>query len=180
MLSAARLPSGKRLCLWGETKVSRLCKIILLSALAMPASAALAQSDSETRSLKSCRGINDDAQRLACYDRFTDSIGRDITTKPARPYDPIKDFGGGPEVQKADDAARVSSITAKVTEARHTGKTGGWIFAVDTGAVWQQLDSANPRRDPEVGKQVEIKRNSLGGYTATVEGGRAFRVKRIR
>lgn len=139
-----------------------------------------AQSEQEGRSLKACRGINDAVQRLACYDRFTDSIGRDIALKPARPYDPIKDFGGGPQVQAADDAARVSSITAKITEARNLGRGNGWVFAIDTGAVWQQIDTASPRRDPEVGKQVEIKRNALGGYTAIVEGGRAFRVKRAR
>ncbi len=141
---------------------------------------AQAQSDEETRSLKACRGINDAAERLACYDRFTDRIGRDIVTGPVRPYDPIKDFGGGPQVRGADDAARVSSITAKITEARYGGVQSGWVFAIDTGAVWQQLDTADPRRDPEAGKTVELNRNAVGGYTAKVEGGRVFRVKRVR
>lgn len=159
--------------------LGRYTHFLAAALMALP-STAYAQNDDEGRSLKACRGVSDPMQRLACYDRFTDSIGRDIALKPVRPYDPIKDFGGGPQVREADDAARVSSITAKVTEAKHTGITGGWVFAVDTGAVWQQLDSTNPRRDPEVGKQIEIKRNSLGGYTAIVEGGRAFRVKRVR
>ena len=152
---------------------------IAVALMTIPANVS-AQNENEGRSLKACRGITDATERLACYDRFTDSIGRDIALKPARPYDPIKDFGGGPQVREADDAARVSSITAKITDAKYTGKTGGWVFAVETGAVWQQLDTADPRRDPAIGKQVEIKRNNLGGYTAIVEDGRAFRVKRVR
>ncbi len=154
--------------------------LLALTATLFAASGAYAQNDQETRSLKTCRGIGDAAARLACYDRFTDSIGRDITSKPARPYDPIKDFGGGAQVREADDAARVSSITAKIAEARYGGVQRGWTFAIDTGAVWQQLDTADPRRDPKVGATVELHRNAVGGYTAKIEDGRVIRVKRVR
>lgn len=143
-------------------------------------SSAGAQTQNDGKSLKACRGINDSAQRLACYDRFTDSIGRDVVLNaPARPYDPIKDFGGGPDVRRADDAAKVSSITAKITEARYQ-RLGGWTFAIDTGAVWQQLDTVDPRKDPKPGAVVELKSNAVGGFFAKVDEGRAFRVKRVR
>lgn len=156
----------------------KLFSVALLVTLPTPL---FAQENEEGRSLKQCRGINDAMERLACYDRFTDSIGRDIALKSARPYDPIKDFGASSEMLDQADVEKLGPefIESKVVSASETGY-GKWTLTLETGAVWTQVDTVNLVSTPKANAMAKIKRVGLGGYVATVGKGKAFKVKRVR
>lgn len=153
---------------------------MVMAFIAIPASTS-AQSEEEGRSLQACRGINDAMERLGCYDRFTDSIGRDIGLKSTRPYDPIKDFGAPHDIlNKGDIESRGPLfIESKIISARESGY-GKWTMVLETGAVWTQTDTVNLVSTPKEGAIAKISQAGLGSYIAKVGNGKAFKVKRVR
>ena len=162
--------------------MSKSLKIMLLAALVTAPAGLQAQDKKDIRSLKSCRGIADNAARLACYDQFTDGIGRDVVTENAnRPYDPVKDFGASRAMMKQEDIGEQEPefIEAKIVSAELTGYSK-WTLTLDSGAVWTQIDSVDLPVSPKAGATVKIKQAALGSYMANVGKGRGFKVKRVR
>lgn len=129
--------------------------------------------------LQACRSITGVEDRLRCYDRLAEDVEK-RDGRVAVNRDPVHDFGASAaqlpdEVREAD----VSTITAKITQARQQ-QHQGWTFVLDTGAVWTQTDARRLTRDPVIGATVMLSKAPLGGYTAKINNGLAFRVKRIR
>lgn len=118
-----------------------------------------------------------DEYRAAGLDRLTDEeraalnrwlIGYTIGEAPV-----IRD--SNPEVKKAD---REQLIRARIA-GNFNGWSGGTIFRLDNGQVWQQRqDSRFPYNGDE--REVIIDRNFLGFFRMThVDSGRAVAVTRI-
>ena len=155
--------------------VIKASSLVVLLVAGLPV-AASAKAD---RDILACRAIADRDARLACYDRLADDAEKEFGgARPQR--DPQRDFGASPSMLPEDvRAAEITSITAKITQVQYE-RLGGWTFAIDTNAVWTQTEKTNLRRDPKVGDTVELSKGLLGSYNATVNGGRPFRVKRVR
>ena len=135
-----------------------------------------------------CRSIPSDAERLACYETQTAKIDdaeakrdlviidRDQATKarkdgfglPARPLI----VGTPPALGEG-----VSDVTAKIRTAKLLGSKR-WLFVLDDGARWYQAE-LKTLRDPKPGQSVRIRKASLGGFLANIDGQPATRVRRI-
>lgn len=136
-------------------------------------------SDTLVESLQSCRNVSDIAKRAACYDKLVDAATAQANAN-AVPRDPVRDFGSRDvPVPKAVRAEEPDAITTTVKTVS-TNSKGGWVIVTETDAIWSQSDSEMPPRSPRVGQTIELKRAAMGSYMAKVDGGRAFRVKRVR
>jgi hypothetical protein len=159
-----------------------------------PVTAALAQDGAAVRQfdeLQRCKVIAEDRDRLACYDRATgtilasraagDLMVLDRKTVIARKQSrfglatPTSEmFGGG----KDDDATAVRQLDTKVTAAKASNVYGRWNLELANGSVWQTVEALTFPPDP--GDKIVLKEASLGGYRASIAGGRSILVKRVR
>ncbi len=138
-----------------------------------------------------CKAIAQNDERLACYDRASAAIVASrasgdlmvlyrkavIARKQSRfglavPTDEM--FGGG----KADDNTAVRQLESTIKSAKATNVYGRWNLELANGSVWQTIDSMTFSPDP--GDKIVLKEASLGGYRASIEGGRSVLVTRIR
>ncbi len=138
-----------------------------------------------------CKDIAEPAARLACFDEKVSALqtaqasnqvviaDREQVREARRglfglTLPRIKLFDGD-----GDEGDEIAEIESTVKTAR-TIRSGKWVITLEDGAVWLQTDT--PRgsmRDPKPGDSITIKRAALGSYMAKVNGGRAFKVKRI-
>jgi hypothetical protein len=170
---------------------------VCLTLSAMP-TALIAQSDKSAgktrpraevlQKLIDCRAIPEDAKRLACYETQAARIdaaeaNRDVVVidreqaetarkqnfgLPAKPLLPGKPQVGGGDVE--DVVSTIRSAKQLVTKR--------WLITLDNGARWYQAE-LKTIRDPKPGQQVRIRKASLGGYLANIDGQPATRVRRI-
>jgi hypothetical protein len=138
--------------------------------------------------LIACRSITDSAQRLACYDRQSEAVGKALAAKELVVIDKaranqakrslfgfsIPDFGG--LFGGGDDD--VKEIASTVTRASQDGY-GAWIVTLADGSTWYQQDDAPLGLPPEKGNKVVVHRGSFGAFFLRVGGQPGIRVKRI-
>lgn len=146
-------------------------------------------------SLRSCRAIAQDDQRVACYDRAADALLRAERDKDIVVMDraqvqkakrslfgfslpSIKLFGNDEDRdgQSGGDGA-LKQLTATLRSS--TTLTGGLVrFMLDDGGVWETTEQVMlPLR---TGDLVTIKAGALGSYIATAPGRRSVKVRRVR
>jgi hypothetical protein len=135
-----------------------------------------------------CRAIRVDAERLACYETQTAKIDdaeakrdlviidRDQATKARK-----EDFGlpSRPLIVGTPPALGegVTDVTSKIRTAKLLN-SNRWLFVLEDGARWYQAES-KPLRDPKPGQSIRIRKGSLGGFLANIDGQPATRVRRI-
>jgi hypothetical protein len=76
-------------------------------------------------SLETCARIEDDTERLACYDEVA---------RPTAGSFGLQDIN----VPKPTSENQIENIVANVTKATHTPYTG-WIVTLDNGQTWKQI-----------------------------------------
>lgn len=140
--------------------------------------------------LAACRAIGDATARLACFDRAAERVvaartkgdllvidrARVVERKRARFGLAMTDgavFGGGPE----DDATEVKELDSTIREVR-PASYGLWTMALANGSVWQTTESL--MYAPKANEKIKLKTALLGAFKASIDGGRAVKVKRIR
>jgi len=134
-----------------------------------------------------CRAIQDNAQRLACFDRETAAVDQAITKKDIVLIDKaratqakkslfgfsIPDFGGlfgGNE----DEVKEIASTVAAFDHGLYTG----WIIRLADGSQWSQTDDAELGLPPRKGDKVVVRRGSFGAFFLRLNGQPGFKVKR--
>jgi hypothetical protein len=135
-----------------------------------------------------CRSIPDPVERLACFEIQTAKIDnaeanrdlviidRDQATKarkerfglPARPLV----VGAAPALGEG-----VTDVTSKIRTAKLLNNNR-WLFVLEDGARWYQAES-KLLRDPKPGQSIRIRKASLGGFLANIDGQTATRVRRL-
>lgn len=170
-----------------------MLKTAVFSLLLAPAAASAADA--------ACHSIQDQLQRLACYDEAAeavvncasqtdkldrlvcfDSLGKparaSITAKPAAPQaaaptTPDERFGLNNKRPEEPEAIKASVSTLK------SDPYGKFIITLDNGQVWKQIDSKRFRLKKD--KPVTIEKASLGSFMLTQEGSsKSARVKRVQ
>jgi hypothetical protein len=138
--------------------------------------------------LINCRTIPNDAERLACFETQTAKIDdaeakrdlvvidRDQATKARK-----DSFGlaAKPLVVGAAPALGegVDDVTSKIRTAKQLNSKR-WLFVLEDGARWYQAE-LKLLREPKPGQSVRIRKASLGGFLANIDGQPATRVRRL-
>lgn len=164
------------------------------AACVLAASGATAQPKPEGRAalvqtLSDCRKLTEDAARLACYDSATAALEQaeakgDIVVVDREQARTVRRQAFGfslPSLsmfERGEEKEQVDSVTGKIASARQDG-TGKWILRLEDGAVWQQIDVQELSLYPKAGQSVTVRKATLGSFMASVEGRRAFRVRRV-
>jgi hypothetical protein len=149
----------------------------------------------ESVSLSPCLAVDDDRDRLDCYDRVAGrvtspqaKVSESVATTSSlvgRPEiaDPVAEFGMTESMQRQqarspsrDDAPE--QITATVSEIGQTAE-GRFVVTLNNGQEWVQSET-EPRAIVRVGEQVTVKRASFGSYLLTTARNIPTRVRRIR
>ena len=170
---------------------------------AVPAAAQEAPREGRARApqlqaVYDCRAITDAAQRLACFDRQVAALETAETARDVAVIDREEVrrtrrglfgfslgnlgsiFGGGDDNDNDERAVadRVEQIEAVISTVGRD-RSGNMILVLDNDQRWVQTD-ASGGRSPRAGQNVVIRRASLGGFIASVEGRAGFRVRRER
>ncbi len=182
-----------------------LClSLIAALAIAAPALGAGAKPSAKQRAavlqaVVDCRSVKDPGDRLKCYDDAaarldqaeaagqvvvvdreqakqvrTEIFGLQLPSLEIFSHSP-----GGKEAAAIAKGEDVDTISSTVTSAVLQGDDK-WVIEIATGAVWRQIDTNRPARDPKPGMTVEIRRASVGSYLMKIAGQRSIRVHRDR
>jgi len=147
-----------------------LCAFTLAAAFGTAAARA---AEPSVPHLRTCMSENDDARRLACYDR---EMGRTPGGAPA-------DFGMTTELlRKKQKEAGIQpeekqTLAAKVAKVTFLAQ-GRFIVTLDNGQVWSQVETLD--FPVKAGDAVTIEPGALGGIWLEIHNGHLrTHVKRI-
>lgn len=169
-------------------------------ALILGTSAAVAQDDQpiSTQAVYDCAALSDDTERLACYDN---AVGRlkaaeesgEVTTISRSEVETVQREAFGfslpslprlamPRLGSSGDAdgATVTEITSGVKSIR-SSKVSGLTITLENGQIWRQTDNRRVNYSKRKGvDQAVVKQAAFGSFMMKLDGGVAFRVKRIQ
>jgi hypothetical protein len=173
---------------------SKLAALTLL-ALAVPATASAAEPAGGPRAAAfqgflDCKTRTEAAARLACYDAAAAALGGaeqrgDIVVVDREQARAVRRQAFGfsmPSLslfskgEKPEEADRV----AAVVDNAYRNSEGKWVFELDDGAVWTQVDSEPMARSPKKGSKVEIRQAAMGSFFLNSDGQRALRARRVK
>lgn len=163
---------------------------------AVPASAAN-QGESRTapdqplpaqvQRLMECRAIADSAQRLSCFDREAGTVAeavakRDLVVVDREGVRRTKRTLFGLSLPKLgifdSDGEEISQIESMIDGVGHNSD-GGYVFILNDGSRWTQIDDRPIALEPERGDKVVVKRAALGSFMLSVARQPGVRVRRV-
>ena len=138
--------------------------------------------------LLACRKVAVAADRLACVDRELDRLSARIDSGSVAVVDKAQvekerreQFGLAPKGSAifADDAngGVVKEVKGAIASAS-TDASGRWIFILQDGSRWHQIDDYAIGGTPRAGTPVRITRAALNSFKLSVGGQPAIRVRR--
>lgn len=174
--------------------MKRIVKAALFLAAGVVGATAWAQTPASKAlvdAVTACRAEQDDQARLRCFDAAVGPLQRAAASGSIVVVDkadvrrtrrslfgfslPKLPFFTGDDT--ADEAPE--EVEAKIASGRSLGNDK-WQFVLESGAVWQTSEPSRYFAAPKPGHVVKLKRGTLGGYFASVQGGRAVRALRVR
>lgn len=169
----------------------RLAAAVGAAALLSTAAQAQTPGAGLVERLAACRAIGADAERLACFDAAAGALEaaraegqvvildrEEVAETQRRTFgldinalNPFARDGGVEEIEQ---------VASTLRESRQVGAGRRWVFTLEDGSTWRQVDDERLRVDPRAGMAVEIRRASMGSYLMSVDGARSIRVRRDR
>ncbi len=151
-------------------------KALLLALAALAPFTTAAQTEEALR----CRGLADDRERLACFDRWAAGLAAAPTKPAATPATPAAaapapaDFGL-PSKPAAPNADRVESHIDGLFE----GWKKGQVIRLANGQSWRVHDDSSAYLNLQ-SPRVTVRRSVFGGYLMEFEGSnKVVRVRRV-
>ena len=167
-----------------------------LIAVALPAGSFAAEPKpvaKQVMALQACRGESDSVKRIACYDKAVDVLTAATASDEVVIVErtevrkarkglfgfslPRIGFLAG-RAGNAEDEADVNTQETVIKSSRSIGY-GKWRFTVESGAVWETVETNLGFNDPLPGQTVLLEKGSLGSYYANVGKGRRVQAKRV-
>ncbi len=147
-----------------------------------------ADTSSPLDPLYACRAISDPAARLSCFDENTAKIqgaeraGEVVSIDKTKAESIQREAFGFhmpslPKLGLPGSGADLEAIQASLTQMIPLGE-GQYIFQLDNGQVWEQIDDRVDR--PRMPATVTVKKGAMGSYLLKVGNQRAVRVKRAQ
>ena len=138
--------------------------------------------------LLACRSVMDNAARLACFDKETQTVAGAFSTGDVVALDREKVrstrrslFGfhvptlgnvfGGDD----NEIKQVDGVVAAVDG----NADGGYTIRLEDGARWSQTDGKPIALEPRRGDKVVVRRGAMGSYFLSVGGQPGVRVERL-
>lgn len=140
-----------------------------------------------------CRTVPAAAERLACYDREVAAFETAEQAREVVVYDreqirrtrrtlfgialpDLNIFGG-----RKDDGAESEEVTQLDSTIRAVSQGGNsrYVFTIEDGARWAQIDDRELSATPRAGQKIRIRRAAMGSYLANIGGNTAIRVRRV-
>ena len=146
--------------------------------------------------LVQCREINDDDDRLDCFD----NLARGLNAQSVVAAAPVPEAPPEPELteeerfgmddlpkaqkEKREKREKTKSITAQVLDIARNGR-GKYVVILENGQIWRQLNADTTKlrvsSKGAEGATVEIKRKTFGGHSLRLDGdNRSIKVERIK
>jgi hypothetical protein len=185
------LPSTK-LSKSGMARFAHLPATALLLALAAPLAAhakdkAPADRAPAFQAVLNCRGIADNAQRLACYDAAAGGMGDAERHGDIMVIDRAQATAANREafglsmptlavITKALTPDEVNKVEGVVDSVR-ADINGRWTFVLEGGQIWRQI-SGDLYKAPKHGSKVMIRHGSLDSFLMNVDGQPSIKVHR--
>lgn len=149
---------------------------------------------SDSLEIEECKRIEDQTQRLDCYDNLFQRAAMDqleiSDTEPTVQKSPkvSSDSRRESEAISKFGAEQIEVPPVTFIEARLVGEFNGWtgktLFTLDNGQVWRQTNNYirdYAPRDPIPAPKVTISKGLLGSYNLQIEGvKRIVQVKRVK
>ena len=166
----------------------RACLPLII--LAVPAAAHAQAGDAAVAKFNECAAIQDDAQRLACFDRVTREVranaaaatAREAKSKQDHAQRERDDFGLNPvqEAKKRPEEAKAAlkEVRSRVAAARKVG-AGYYAIMLEDGAIWQTQELDPYFRPPERGDTVRVRKGMMGSFLLDVGKQASVRVRRV-
>ena len=164
-----------------------------IAATALMSSSAGAQTAGSdlVAQLSACRSVSSDAERLACFDRTASALeaaraGGEVVILDREEVEETRRRSFGLDLNVLNPFAReggvdeIDNVSTTLEQATQAGGAGRWLFTLENGSVWRQVDNEPVRVSPRQGMSVEIRRASLGSYMMSINGSRSVRVRRER
>lgn len=165
--------------------------VALALGLAALSSADAAEPQGRAAALKQlldCRTIADNAARLTCYDTQAGAFDQaeakgDIVVVDREQARAVRRQAFGftlPSMSMFDRGEApedVGKVSLKIESARRGGD-GKWLFVLEGGQVWRQIDTTELTRTPKPGGTATVSRAALGSYKLNIGGATAIRVHR--
>jgi hypothetical protein len=132
------------------------------------------------------RKIEDPSQRLACYDNAVSALtsaqqSGDLVTLDRKQRQAVRKQAFGftlPTLSMFDTGEKeVDRIDETLASAHQIGQ-GRWVFQMQDGAVWRQIDDEFLSREPHPGSAIVIRRAMMGSYMLSVDGQPGVRAHR--
>lgn len=136
-----------------------------------------------------CRTIQDQAQRLACYDGAVAKMDEaekkgDIVVVDRDQVREAKKAAFGFEMphftlfDRGEKPEKIDHVEALAAEA-FVNKDGKWVVVLEDGAKWVQVDSEPVNSAPHKGSKIEIRTAAMGSYFLKIDGQRSIRAHRV-
>ena len=149
------------------------------------------ESSASTAAVYACVELEDDAERLACYDS---AVGRlqqaeeagELTTVSREDIEEVRRESFGlslPSLPRlalpslGGDDEELNRVTVAVDRVR-ADAYGKAIVTLENGQVWRQIDDTRVLAIRRGAEMAEIRRASLGSFKMKLDNGRSFRAKR--
>lgn len=128
-----------------------------------------------------CPDIENDAERLACYDRAaTAPASAAVAAAPAPSSTVAPPVAASTSAPAPASAAKDEVVTIVITGVR-TVQGRSTTFTAADGTVWAQNDSQTLRNLPETPFDAELKPGAMGSRFLVPKGsGRSIRVRLVR
>jgi hypothetical protein len=161
----------------------------LAAASTLSAQATPPQERPETLArLMACRGIAENAARLACFDTAAGALdtaerqGDLVVIDRAGVAETRRQLFGFempslPRLFGPEGAVELESIDSTLASASSVGE-GRWVFRLADGSEWRQIDSERVRFRNSPGQPVRVRKGALSSFLLTIDGSRAVRVRR--
>ena len=182
----------------------KMKKSLLLGAvgISLLSGSAFADGTSPLESVYACALVQNDSERLACYDaavgntkqaedkgEFTtftrteaENVQKDAFgfSLPSLPKFAMPSFGGGEkDGVKTDADGQIEEVELAISDIRNDAY-GNVLITFENGQVWVQSDSnkvrVSKKRTPT---SASVKRAALGSYLIQLSTGERFKAKRV-